>query len=332
MSAILEVKDLKVSFATRGGEVPAVDGVSFGIQRGEIVGLVGESGCGKTTVAHSILRLLPNHAATTGEITFAGSNVLAMSEREMRELRGKRISVIVQDALAALNPVRRVREQLTDELRDHDRVRGSRARTRAINMLSRVGLTRPEMRARRYPHELSGGMQQRVLIAAALLLGPELIIADEPTTALDVTVQAQILSLLRGLRDETGAAILFVTHDLSTVAQLCDRLLVMYAGMLVEEGPVREIFKSPRHPYTRGLIASIPPLDGDPPEMLPTIPGTLPTSADWPAGCLFASRCQLRQSMGDPEVCLTERPGRKGSSSHWGACHFAEQLVEAEPA
>jgi peptide/nickel transport system ATP-binding protein len=321
----LVVDGLAVDFAMRRVTVHAVDGVSFRIGRGEIVGLVGESGCGKSTLGMSLLRLVPPPGSIVrGSIEFDGSDLMALGQGEMRRVRGHGISMIVQDALAVMNPVTTVEEQLVEVVRDH--VGGSKAanRARALEMLQQVGLPSPELNLRRHAHELSGGMQQRVAIAQALILDPKLIIADEPTTALDVTVQAQILELLRRATADHGTSILFITHDLATVAELCDRVLVMYAGKIVESAAVAELFRAPRHPYTRALLAGMLPLHGDPPSELVSLPGGPPRPEEWPSGCRFHPRCPLRAELGDPERCVTEQPVADERQAHWAACHFTD--------
>jgi oligopeptide/dipeptide ABC transporter ATP-binding protein len=247
---------------------------------------------------------------------------------EMRRIRGEGISLIVQDALAVMNPVTTVGEQLGEVIRDHRGGKRSEIREQSLDVMRQVGLPRPELNIKRHAHELSGGMQQRVTIAQALVLKPDLIIADEPTTALDVTVQAQILQLLKNACAETGTSVLFITHDLAVVAELCDRVLVMYAGKIVESAPVAEIYAHPRHPYTRALMAGLLPLHGEPPKELEALPGQPPRPEDWPTGCRFHPRCPLREALGRPERCESEQPAADESEQHWAACHFADR---AEP-
>jgi peptide/nickel transport system ATP-binding protein len=326
----LVVDGLAVDFALRRVTVHAVDGVSFRIGRGEIVGLVGESGCGKSTLGMSLLRLVPPPGSIVrGSIEFDGSDLMALDQGAMRKVRGHGISMIVQDALAVMNPVTTVEEQLVEVVRDH--VGGSKDanRARALEMLQQVGLPSPELNLRRHAHELSGGMQQRVAIAQALILDPKLIIADEPTTALDVTVQAQILELLRRATSEHGTSILFITHDLATVAELCDRVLVMYAGKIVESASVAALFRAPRHPYTRALLAGMLPLHGEPPSELVSLRGSPPRPEEWPSGCRFHPRCPLRAELGDPERCVTEQPVADERQPHWAACHFTDRTASA---
>jgi oligopeptide/dipeptide ABC transporter ATP-binding protein len=323
---VLEVADLAVEFATRTGSVRVVEDVAFSIQPGEIVGLVGESGSGKTVTMMSVLRLVPPPGRIAdGRITLDGVDVRSLTREQMRALRGSTVALIPPDATAALNPVVKVGDQVMEGVRSHrPSVSEEDARKLALEMFRRVGLPRPEQRLRRYPHELSGGMQQRVLIASALQMEPKLILADEPTTALDVTIQAQILRLLLAVRDEFGTAILFVTHDLAAVAEICDRVLVMYSGRLVESAPVGDLFGQPLHPYTRALMASIPPLSAEPPDRLQAVAGAPPEPGSWPAGCRFAPRCTLRTDLGEPGVCTTVQPPLvEFRPNHRAACHFA---------
>jgi peptide/nickel transport system ATP-binding protein len=337
MIPLVEIRDLHVRYPLRKGVfvgvtgyVHAVDGVDLDIEPGETVGLVGESGCGKSTLGMSLLRLVPPPGSIVrGSIEFDGSDLMALDQGAMRKVRGHGISMIVQDALAVMNPVTTVEEQLVEVVRDH--VGGSKSvnRARALEMLQQVGLPSPELNLRRHAHELSGGMQQRVAIAQALILDPKLIIADEPTTALDVTVQAQILELLRRATANHGTSILFITHDLATVAELCDRVLVMYAGKIVESASVVELFRAPRHPYTRALLAGMLPLHGEPPSELASLPGSPPRPEEWPSGCRFHPRCPLRAELGDPERCVTEQPVADERQAHWAACHFAEGTASA---
>ncbi len=291
---LLEVKGLHTSFATRDGLVRAVDGIDFHVDRGEIMGLVGESGCGKSVTSLSILRLIakPGRIAK-GEILFDGQDLLKLKDDEMRKIRGDRISMIFQQPTSSLNPVWDVGSQIEEVLRIHRGMKGKVARSRALELLKTVGIPDPERRLRNFPHEMSGGMAQRVMIAMALACEPELLIADEPTTALDVTIQAQILDLMRNLRDETGTAIVLITHDLGVVAEMCDRVAVMYAGEIVEQTDTVSLFRTPLHPYTRGLIGSIPVV-GSVKDELAVIPGNVPNLIDLPKGCRFAPRCLTR--------------------------------------
>jgi oligopeptide/dipeptide ABC transporter ATP-binding protein len=329
---VLVVEDLVVQFALRRSAVRAVDGVSLRIGRGEIVGLVGESGCGKSTLGYALLRVVPPPGEIVeGRILFEGRNLLTLSPREMRRVRSEGISMIVQDALAVMNPVTTVGEQIGEVVRDHRGGGRKQIRQRVLEMMRLVNLPRPEQTIDRHAHELSGGMQQRVVISEALVLEPKVIIADEPTTALDVTVQAQILALLKRASQETGTSVLFITHDLATVAELCDRVLVMYAGRIVESAPVADIFREPRHPYARALLSGLLPLQGEPPEELAVLPGHPPQPEEWPTGCRFHPRCPLRTALGNPERCETEQPVADERQPHWAACHFSEQVERMDP-
>jgi oligopeptide/dipeptide ABC transporter ATP-binding protein len=291
---LLEVKGLRTSFYTRDGVVRAVDGIDFHVDRGEIMGLVGESGCGKSVTSLSILRLVARPGRTeAGQVLFDGQDLLTIPNDEMRKIRGDRISMIFQQPQSSLNPVWDVGSQIEEVLRIHRGMKDKVARSRAAQLLRMVGIPDPERRLKSFPHEMSGGMAQRVMIAMALACEPELLIADEPTTALDVTIQAQILDLMRNLRDETGTAIILITHDLGVVAEMCDRVAVMYAGEIVEQTDVITLFRRPKHPYTRGLIGSIPVL-GTVTEELAVIPGNVANLIDLPKGCRFAPRCLTR--------------------------------------
>ena len=291
---LLEVKGLRTSFYTRDGVVRAVDGIDFHVDRGEIMGLVGESGCGKSVTSLSLLRLIPPPGRIeAGSIVFDGRNLLDLSGEEMRKIRGDRISMIFQQPTSSLNPVWDVGRQIAEVLELHRNMKGKAARARALDLLKMVGIPDPQRRLDSFPHEMSGGMAQRVMIAMALACEPELLIADEPTTALDVTIQAQILDLMRNLRDETGTAIILITHDLGVVAEMCDRVAVMYAGEIVEQSDVTTLFRRPKHPYTQGLIASIPVV-GSVQDELKVIPGTVPNLIDLPSTCRFAPRCLTR--------------------------------------
>jgi peptide/nickel transport system ATP-binding protein len=291
---LLEIKGLHTSFHTRHGVVRAVDGIDFSVDRGEIMGLVGESGCGKSVTSLSVLRLVaPPGRIDAGQVLFDGTDLLTLSPDEMRRIRGERISMIFQQPTSSLNPVWDVGTQIEEVLRIHRGMKGKAAEARTLDLLRMVGIPDPVRRLKAYPHEMSGGMAQRIMIAMALACEPELLIADEPTTALDVTIQAQILDLMRNLRDETGTAIILITHDLGVVAEMCDRVAVMYAGEIVEQTDVVSLFREPLHPYTRGLIGSIPVL-GDAREELAVIPGNVPNLIDLPEGCRFAPRCLAR--------------------------------------
>jgi oligopeptide transport system ATP-binding protein len=304
---ILTVEDLRVSFQTEDGLVRAVDGVSFDVGEGEVLGIVGESGSGKSVTNLAVLGLIPQPPGRIdgGRVLFQGQDVLALSERDRRALRGNRISMIFQDPMTSLNPFLRISLQLTEVLEYHKRLSRRAARTRAIEMLNLVGIPDAESRIDDYPHQFSGGMRQRVMIAMALLCEPELLIADEPTTALDVTIQAQILELIKKIRSELGTAVILITHDLGVVAGVCDRTVVLYAGKVLERGPTRELFRDPRQPYTRGLLGSVPRLDEKHKEKLTPIPGNPPDLSKAFAGCPFVPRCSHVVS-----ECERQFPGR----------------------
>ena len=295
---LLEVKDLQTQFPTRSGLVRAVDGVSFYLDRGELLGLVGESGCGKSITALSVMRLIaPPGKIVNGEILFDGKDLLKLSDAEMRQMRGDDIAMIFQDPMTSLNPVFTVGEQIAEALRLHRKLSRRDARRATIEAMREVAIPDPARRVDDYPHQLSGGMRQRVMIAMALACNPKLLIADEPTTALDVTIQAQILELLNELRKQRDLAVLLITHDLGVVAEVADRVAVMYTGRIVEESPVDELFARPKHPYTEGLLRSVPKLTSEhvlKKERLDTIEGTVPRPTDLPAGCHFAPRCPHR--------------------------------------
>ncbi len=291
---LLEVKDLKTHFFTEDGVVRAVDGVDFTLKRGENLGLVGESGCGKSVTSFSIMRLIGQPGKIVGgEIWFDGQDLVKLPERDLRRIRGNRISMIFQQPTSCLNPVFQVNDQIVEVLQIHEGVDRRHGSERVIELLKKVGIPDPERRAKSYPHELSGGMAQRVMIAMGLACTPELLIADEPTTALDVTIQAQILELMRQLHRNTDTAIILITHDLGVVAEMCERVAVMYAGQIVEQTDVRTLFRDPRHPYTRGLIGAVPVL-GVVKDRLEVIPGSVPNLIDLPRGCRFAPRCRAR--------------------------------------
>ena len=292
MSVLLEVRDLVTSFQTDDGWVRAVDGVSFTIEKGRTVGLVGESGCGKTVTAMSIIDLLPKPSGNVleGSIQFSGDELRGADEKRLHKLRGGEIGVIFQEPMAALNPVHRIGKQITEALRLHRSMDARAALRRAVELLEAVGIPEPERRVSQYPHQLSGGMRQRVMIAIALCCEPDLLIADEPTTALDVTVQAQILGLIRKMQDELKMAVLLITHDLGVIAEQCDEVVVMYAGRIVERAPVKSLFAKPRHAYTKGLLNSIPRLDHERKSMLDTIPGQVAAIQDFVPGCRFCQR------------------------------------------
>jgi peptide/nickel transport system ATP-binding protein len=319
---LLEVSDLRVYFRADAAVLKAVDGVSFRIGTGETLGLVGESGCGKSVTAFSILRLLPSPPAEYhgGQIRFQGDDLLANTEVQMRRVRGNLISMVFQEPMSSLNPIMTIGRQISEAILEHQKKSRREARQIAVEMLARVGISSPEARADDYPHQLSGGMKQRAMIAMALVCRPLLLIADEPTTALDVTIQAQILDLLGELQRELNMSVLLITHDLGVVAETCDRVAVMYAGKIVEHASVEELFARPMHPYTHGLFRSLPTL-AERKEMLAVIPGAVPSPLDFPSGCRFRTRCPLAE-----QVCTQEPPLREILSGHLAACHFAEQV------
>ncbi|MCX6067752.1 MAG: ABC transporter ATP-binding protein [Chloroflexi bacterium] len=305
---LLEVKNLKTYFYTEDGVVKAVDGVDFFVYPGEVMGLVGESGCGKSVTSLSIMRLIsPPGKIVSGEIIFEGKDLARASEDEMIKVRGNRVSMIFQQPQTALNPVFKVGDQIAEVLSIHQSMGKEQGRLRAIELLKMVGIPDPERRAEAFPHELSGGQAQRVMIAMALACVPDLLIADEPTTALDVTIQAQILDLMRNLRQNIGTAIILITHDLGVVAEMCERVAVMYAGYIVEQADIQPLFDKPLHPYTQGLIGSIPIL-GKLKERLEVIPGSVPNLVNLPVGCRFAPRCHARTEYA-LSICTDKEPG-----------------------
>ncbi|WP_067619276.1 ABC transporter ATP-binding protein [Alicyclobacillus acidiphilus] len=290
MSNVLEVNHLQIQFKIGERYHEAVQDVSFSIRQGETLGLVGESGCGKSVTSLSIMRLLAKGTKISGEVKYGDRDLLKLSESQMRKIRGNEIGMIFQEPMTSLNPVHRIGRQIVESLLLHRGLTGKRAADTAIEMLARVGIPRPEQIAQEYPHQLSGGMRQRVMIAIAMACNPGLLIADEPTTALDVTIQAQILDLMRNLASEHRTSILLITHDLGVVAEMCDRVAVMYAGKIVEQGTVRQIFHNPQHPYTKGLLNSIPKITGERKRLQP-IEGNVPSLRNMPQGCRFAPRC-----------------------------------------
>ena len=315
---ILQVRGLQISFSTYAGEVQAVRGVSFDLRRGETLAIVGESGSGKTVTAKSLMRLLPeaNTLFKGGEAIFEGQDLLKLSEQRMQKIRGSKIAMVFQDPMTSLDPTMRVGKQIAESLRKHLGMSGQRARERAVELLTLVGIPNPGDRVKQYPHQFSGGMRQRVVIAIALACDPQILIADEPTTALDVTIQAQILELLRELQEQLGMSVILITHDLGVVAHTAHRVAVMYGGKVVETGTLREIFYNPQMPYTWGLLASIPLPTADRSQELIPIPGSPPDMADPPKGCPFTPRCPYAM-----RICAEEMPGYTTfSTEHKAAC------------
>ena len=330
MPSILEVENLQTHFRTPDGVNRAVDGVSFCVNAAETLAIVGESGCGKSVTSMSILRLIPEKTGkSAGAIRFEGKDLLTLSEAEMRDIRGNQISMIFQEPMTSLNPVLTVGFQIDESLRLHEGLGRGAARQRTVELLKMVGIPEPERRAREFPHQLSGGMRQRVMIAMALACSPRLLIADEPTTALDVTIQAQILDLMRDLKNRVGAAIVLITHDLGVVAEVADRVVVMYAGRKVEEAPVQALFDRPRHPYTQGLLGAVPKLGAsfeNEGARLAEIPGLVPSLKKRIQGCVFAGRCAQVQP-----VCREVAPGLVHlGEGHTVACHLANVASTCE--
>lgn len=321
LQPLLEIKNLKTYFYTEDGIVKAVDGVDLKVFPGEVLGLVGESGCGKSVMALSVMRLISNPGKVVeGEIIFDRQDLLKLSESEMTHVRGNRISMIFQQPQTALNPVYKIGFQIVEVLESHQGMGKEKGEQRAIELLKMVGIPEPERRAESYPHELSGGMAQRVMIAMALACIPQLLIADEPTTALDVTIQAQILDLMRDLRNKVNTSVVLITHDLGVVAEMAERVAVMYAGQIVEQAEVKELFARPQHPYTQGLLGSIPVL-GQIKEQLDVIPGNVPNLIDLPAGCRFAPRCRARNDY-NLSICSEQEPDliETAASGHSTRC------------
>ncbi len=322
---ILEIHQLRTSFATEKGRIQVLDGIDLQVASGETLGIVGESGCGKSITALSIMRLLPQPSGRIdgGQVLFRGEDLVKATPKAMHGIRGGQIAMIFQEPMTALNPVQKIGKQLQEpfilhcpEMSSHDRIK------RATELLVEVGIPSPEKRLNEYPHQLSGGMRQRVMIAMALALEPALLIADEPTTALDVTIQAQILDLIKTLRDRHGMAVILITHDLGVIAETCDRILVMYAGRVAESATVSQLFSQPAHPYTAGLLGSIPRLDGEPRTALSTIPGVVPPIDQLGPGCRFAGRCQHAR-----EQCQALQPTMQSvTTDHRVACHFWQEL------
>jgi peptide/nickel transport system ATP-binding protein len=322
---LLDVKGLKTYFYTDEGVIPAVDGVDITIHEGETVGIVGESGCGKSVTSLTVMRLTPGKVVE-GSITFNGQDILALPEPEMREIRGNKMAMIFQEPMTSLNPVFTIGQQIGEAVEIHMKVGKSKARERAIEMLKLVGIPRPEQIVDEYPHQLSGGMRQRVMIAMAMSCNPKLLIADEPTTALDVTIQAQILDLMRELRAKQNTAIMLITHDLGVVAEMCDRVIVMYGGKVVEECDVVTLFTNPRHPYTQGLMKSMPTLDSKV-KRLYSIPGHVPVPGSLRGGCTFAPRCEFAM-----EVCRKNIPQLEEiEAGHFSRCWLHTSIQGGNP-
>ncbi len=328
--AILSVRDLRISFGTHAGEVQAVRGASFDLRRGETLAIVGESGSGKSVAARSIMRLNPevNTIVRGGEVLLEGEDLLTLPEKRMQSIRGSKIAMVFQDPMTSLDPTMRIGPQIMESLRKHLGMSGRQAAERAVELLKLVGIPNAEARLKQYPHQFSGGMRQRVVIAIALACDPQILIADEPTTALDVTIQAQILELMRELQDRLGMSIILITHDLGVVASTAHRVAVMYGGRIVETGTVREIFYNPQMPYTWGLLASIPLLNADSSLELIPIPGTPPDATNPPKGCPFAARCPYAM-----KVCGDEMPDPTTfSPEHWAACWLHHPMApKVEP-
>ena len=327
--SLLSVRNLAVGFESGGTVLRAVDGVSFEVKRGRTLGIVGESGCGKSVTAFSIMRLLPQpHGRILGgTIQFEGADLVRASEPELHRIRGGRIGMVFQEPLSALNPVQTIGKQLTEVLLLHKKITKAEALAQAVGLLGKVGIPSPEVRVGEYPHQLSGGMRQRVVIAMALSCNPSLLIADEPTTALDVTIQAQILDLMLSLQRELGMAIVLITHDLGVIAQVCDDVVVMYAGQVAEQGTVEAIFRRPMHPYTRGLLASVPRLTTLRKSRLPTIEGAVPGLNEMPAGCRYQNRCPYAE----PRCGAARPPLEAIDDTHAVSCIRWRELPSFEP-
>ncbi|MDD1514858.1 ABC transporter ATP-binding protein [Priestia megaterium] len=325
MEKMLQIKNLHVQFSTYGGRVQAVRGVSFDLHKGETLAIVGESGCGKSVTSQSIMRLIPTPPGriTSGSILFKSQDLTKLSEKKMRDIRGADISMIFQDPMTALNPTLRVGEQIAENIMQHENISKEKAKEKAFEMLELVGIPNPKERLKQYPHEFSGGMRQRIVIAMALVCNPEVLIADEPTTALDVTIQAQILELFKDIQQKTDVSIVLITHDLGVVAQVADRVAVMYAGKIVEIGTRRDIFYTPQHPYTKGLLRSVPRLDLYESELVP-IAGSPPDLFAPPSGCSFAPRCPYVM-----EVCDRMYPvSTKLKESHQVHCWLQDERAQ----
>jgi len=330
MQPLLSIENLKTVFSTTRGDIRAVDGVSLSLAAGETLGIVGESGCGKTMLALSIMRLIPtNGMIAEGRVLFDGKDLLSLPEEDMREKRGSDIAMIFQEPMTSLNPVLRIGDQIAEAIRLHQNVPAKEALARSVGLLDEVGIPQPQRRVKDYPHQLSGGMRQRVMIAMAMSCHPRLLLADEPTTALDVTIQAQILNLISNLKEKNNMAVILITHDLGVVAEAAQKVAVMYAGKIVETSDVENLFANPLHPYTRGLIESRPSgcsdtaTEGD--ARLKTIRGTVPSLYELPSGCRFSERCYLAENMcreAEPELVEIER-------GHFAACFVAERAVKS---
>lgn len=320
MANVLEVRDLQVEFPIGDTYCRAVRGISFGMAEGQKLGLVGESGCGKSVTSLALMRLLPPTAKVSGTINMAGKNLLEIPERDMQKIRGNQMSMIFQEPMTSLNPVRKIGDQIGESLLLHKGLTGAQAHATAVKLLGHVGIARAAQVANEYPHQLSGGMRQRVMIAIAMACNPAILIADEPTTALDVTIQAQILDMMRKVALESGTSILMITHNLGVVAEICDHVAVMYAGKIVERGEVRQIFLNPKHPYTRGLLNSLPRITGTRTRLQP-IEGNVPSIRNIPDGCAFAPRCSEVDSR-----CREETPGLyEVADNHWSRCFSSAQ-------
>lgn len=325
---VLEIKELHTHFFTDSGEIPAVDGISLSVHKGEVVGIVGESGCGKSVTSLSIMQLVPKPPGkiVSGEINFKGTNLAKVTEKRMKKIRGNEISMIFQEPMTSLNPLFTIGNQMREAILIHQKMSKKEAHRKAIDMLKLVGIPRAEAVIDEYPHQLSGGMRQRVMIAIAMSCDPELLIADEPTTALDVTIQAQILDIMKNLNKQNETAILLITHDLGVVAEICDRVIVMYAGQVVEEGTTREILKSPKHPYSKGLIRSLPKLH-EREQTLYSIPGTVPKPKMGRVGCRFADRCESAF-----DRCFNENPALLSLENHRKSRCFLYEKKEEDVA
>ena len=329
---LLAVNDLKTIFYTENGPVTAVDGISFTVAAGETLGVVGESGCGKSVTAESIMRLLNEKTSRyEGAVNFKGQNLLALSDSKMNKIRGNEISMIFQDAMTSLNPVYTIGNQISEALMIHQGLNAKQAMAKSVDMLKLTGIPSPEKRVHEYPHEISGGMRQRVMISMALSCKPSLLIADEPTTALDVTIQAQILDLINDLKEESNMSVIMITHDLGVVAEVCTRVVVMYLGQIIEEADVDTLFEKPLHPYTKGLIKSIPKIDGDRTKKLHMIEGTVPSLENVPIGCRFAPRCEYadEQCLTEPPVLEVARDGHKVRCWHYDKIEKGEKTPHA---